>query len=164
VGTLALGNGTTQLDLGGNNTIGKITSANPTDITIGNADGGTTTFTGKNNYVGNTTIAFRAQAVLNNPDSQFGSTGDVTNNGTIRFGNGQGIGTLAVNGNYIGNNASIYLSSNLIGVSSTVDRLAISGNASGNPMLYLNDTGKKVGRFPLKWCRSAVPEILVLLH
>jgi outer membrane autotransporter protein len=145
VGELALGAGVINsgsgLILQGNNSIGKITGGKAIDVTIA----GTTAFNGKSDYIGSTTIAFRAQAVLNNADSQFAATGAVFNQGTIRFGKGGGANLLTINGDYIGDNGAIYLTSNLNGINTTVDRLSITGDARGTTSVYLSDAGKKGG-------------------
>ncbi|MDR0534422.1 MAG: autotransporter outer membrane beta-barrel domain-containing protein [Verrucomicrobiales bacterium] len=147
VGELALGSGSTNLNLGGNNTIGRITSVNPRDITIGDAvnGGGSTTINGVNDYQGNTTIAMRTTVTLNNANANFSTTGDVNNYGSIRLG-GNGGHNLTINGNYIGNNAGLYMNTTLRGDSSIVDKLIVNGDTSGQTRIYLRNVGGQGGQ------------------
>lgn len=135
VGTINSGSG---LNLTGNNNIGKITGGKKINVTIS----GTTTFNGKSEYTGTTTIAYRAAVVLNNKDSQLG-TGNLTNAGVIHFAHGGGLGTLTVDGTYTGDDGVIYLTADLS--NATTDQLVINGDAKGHTTLFLNNVGKKGG-------------------
>jgi outer membrane autotransporter protein len=70
-----------------------------------------------------------------------GQVGDTTNfaGGTIAPGNS--IGTLLINGNYIGNGGVLEMEGFLAGTGSPADRLLITGNASGSTLINVINTG-----------------------
>ncbi|MDR2462755.1 MAG: autotransporter outer membrane beta-barrel domain-containing protein, partial [Verrucomicrobiales bacterium] len=145
-GTLSFGDGNySDLELNNVAKLGALTSTKQMNVTVS----GTTTISGKNDYVGSTTIAFRAVAVLNNADARFGH-GDLTNLGNVYFGNGVTQSTLTIDGNYTGVSTNgalpgIHMTANMNGNSPIVDHINILGNASGATVLYINQTGKMGG-------------------
>src|ERR1700754_2182794 len=65
--------------------------------------------------------------------------GDLTNAGTVAPGNS--IGTLTVNGNYIGQGGTLAIEANLDGDASAADRLVVTGDTSGTTNVKVTKVG-----------------------
>lgn len=72
----------------------------------------------------------------------FGNVGNVTNAGIVSPGDGNAnIGTLKIDGNYVGNGGSLLLDTVLCDSSSLTDQLMITGDASGTTSVTVTNRG-----------------------
>ncbi|MDR1146428.1 MAG: autotransporter outer membrane beta-barrel domain-containing protein [Verrucomicrobiales bacterium] len=144
-GTLAFGDGDyPDLQLNGDVRLGALASTKELNVTFN----GNTVISGSNDYVGSTTIAFRAQVTLSDTNAQFGRAGSagVTNLGAIRFGNGNTQSTLTVYGDYLGGDgSSLHMTARMDGGAPIVDRVFINGDSSGATTLFIDKSGKSGG-------------------
>lgn len=113
--------------------------------------GGMETLTGDNSaFGGSTTVqggTLAVNGILAGPMSVLsggrlqgiGTVGDTTNAGAVAPGNS--IGTLTVNGNYIGNGGTLDIQSVLGGDASPTDRLVVTGDTSGTTNVKVVNLG-----------------------
>nr|WP_249780749.1 autotransporter outer membrane beta-barrel domain-containing protein [Bradyrhizobium sp. dw_78] len=108
------------------------------------------TLTGYGSITGNVTnngtmgVANALPAFNSGPSGDFTINGNLTNNGMIHIGGGGNapVNQLVVNGNYVGNNGTIYLNTFLGSDNSPSDKLVISGGtASGTTLLHITNVG-----------------------
>jgi outer membrane autotransporter protein len=126
--------------LAGTGTIGAVDSQQAVNIAAG------ATFGGSNEAVVNGNVDNKG--TLNFGDSEetnatFFINGDLTNSGTLVSGSNTYLpgNTLHVEGNYIGNEGSLYLNTELGDDSSATDKLVVTGDTSGNTTLYIHGIG-----------------------
>ncbi|MDM2844366.1 autotransporter outer membrane beta-barrel domain-containing protein [Citrobacter sp. Cpo090] len=139
-GTTDIQEGT--LWLAGTGTIGAVGSQQTVNIAAG------ATFGGSNEAVVNGNVDNKG--TLNFGDSEetnatFFINGDLTNSGTLVSGSSTYLpgNTLHVEGNYIGNEGSLYLNTELGDDSSATDKLVVTGDTSGNTTLYIHGIGNQ---------------------
>lgn len=137
-GTTDIQEGT--LWLAGTGTIGAVDSQQAVNIAAG------ATFGGGNEAVVNGNVDNKG--TLNFGDSEetnatFFINGDLTNSGNLVSGSSTYLpgNTLHVEGNYIGNEGSLYLNTELGDDSSATDKLVVTGDTSGNTTLYIHGIG-----------------------
>ncbi|WP_370615678.1 autotransporter outer membrane beta-barrel domain-containing protein [Citrobacter portucalensis] len=139
-GTTDIQEGT--LWLAGTGTIGAVGSQQTVNIAAG------ATFGGSNEAVVNGNVDNKG--TLNFGDSEetnatFFINGDLTNSGTLVSGSSTYLpgNTLHVEGDYIGNEGSLYLNTELGDDSSATDKLVVTGDTSGNTTLYIHGIGNQ---------------------
>lgn len=86
-------------------------------------------------------VADAAPGFAGGPAGQFVVGGDLTNSGEIRMASVQPANTLQINGNYIGTNGLLTLSTQLGDDNSATDKLIVQGNTSGATRVIVNNVG-----------------------
>lgn len=116
-----------------NGVIGAAGSQQEVDVYTGAVFGGSGVVNGNVNNQG--TISF---GDTTNPSS-LNIYGDVTNSGSIVSSGTTPGNTLYINGNYIGDNGSLTLNTQLGDDASPTDKLVVTGDTSGNTTLYIQN-------------------------
>ncbi|HAU3360342.1 TPA: autotransporter outer membrane beta-barrel domain-containing protein [Salmonella enterica subsp. salamae] len=133
--------GTTSVDEGtlwltNNGVIGLEGSQQQVNVATAATLGGGGTVNGNVSNAG--TLSFGDSAIT---DSTLTINGDLSNSGNIVSSGATPGNTLNVSGNYVGNNGTLTLNTQLDGDTSPTDELNITGDASGNTTLYVNNVG-----------------------
>lgn len=124
-----------SLSVSGTSLTGNITSdsTSTTDVALT----GSATLTGVLNNVSDLTLDDTSAVTLTGNSS----VSTLNNSGTVAFSSGSAGRTLAINGNYTGNDGLLIFNSVLAGDNSATDRLQVNGDTSGTTRVSVTNQG-----------------------